>query len=121
MTPDPDVVGLTMNHSMPALVEPARLNPVSRAPHSFPLAKVTCIIRLSPESGVEITSLCAGSATNKNCQHPGPNGVGMVVSLMHWPSGKSPAFWFDLGGTLYDPTGRVVCDSERAGVAVIAP
>ena len=55
-------------------------------------------MRLSFESRTDSTSLWAGSATNRNCQQPGPNGVDMVVSLMHWPSGKSPAFWFAFGG-----------------------
>jgi hypothetical protein len=57
-------------------------------------------MRVSSESGVEMTSSCAGSSSGKkkNCQHPGPNGVGSVVSLTHWPSGKLPGCWSDFGG-----------------------
>src|SRR5579859_2667989 len=36
-----------------------------------------------------------------NRQQPGPKGVGIVVSLMHWPSGLSPIFWLAFGGITY--------------------
>src|SRR3954452_5060302 len=61
-------------------------------------------MRVSFESRCDSTSSCAGSLTNRNCQQPGPNGVAIVVSLMHWPSGKSPAFCSDFGGIAYSPT-----------------
>ena len=71
------------------------------APQSVPFVYQVCCILESSESGVEMTSSCAGSSTKRSCQHPGPKTVGVVVSLMHCPSGKSPGFWSDLGGTTY--------------------
>src|SRR5438093_471827 len=60
---------------------------VSRAPHSEPLAYITCCMRVSFESGRETTSLCAGSPPNNRRQQPTPAIVAVVVSLMQWPSG----------------------------------
>src|SRR6476619_3760930 len=77
-------------------------------------------MRVSLASRCEMTSLCAGSPTNRFCQQPGPNGVDMVVSLMHWPSGKSPAFWLALGGTAYRPTVSVVLERLSAGLALLS-
>src|SRR6266852_6064328 len=42
--------------------------------------------------------------TKKKFQQPAPKGVASVLSARHWPSGKSPAFWSDLGGTPYVAT-----------------
>jgi len=39
---------------------------VSSAPHSLPFANVTRCMRVSFESGAEMTSLCAGSAANSS-------------------------------------------------------
>src|SRR5437870_730231 len=61
-------------------------------------------IRVSLLSRCDSTSVCAGSATKKKRQQPGPAGVASVVSLMHSPSGILPGFWSDLGGTAYGLT-----------------
>src|SRR3989442_15296732 len=59
-------------------------------------------MRVSFEPGVDSTWLWAGSGgLKRNRQQPGPNGVGIFVSLMHCPSGKSPGFWFAFGGNTY--------------------
>ena len=53
--------GLTMYHAMPARCgPPSGLIAVSSAPHSLPFANITCCMRVSFESGLEMTSLCAG-------------------------------------------------------------
>ena len=84
---------------MPALSWPSTHKAVSVAPHSVPLTYHVCCMRVSLESGVDSTSLWAGSGGLKStCQQPGPNGVGDVVLLMHCPSGMSPGFWSDFGG-----------------------
>ncbi len=50
-------------------------------------------MRVSFESMCTSTSLWAGSGgKNRICQHPGPKGVGVVVSLMQSASGTSPGF-----------------------------
>ena len=41
------------------------------------------------------------SVRKKNCQQPGPNGVGNAVSLTQSPSGVGPGFWSDVGGKIY--------------------
>src|SRR5512141_827909 len=84
-------VGLTMNHSMPARCGPlSGLRAVSRAPHSLPLAYMTCCMRESFESGLEMTSSCAGAGGLKSrCQQPVPAMVGVVVSLMQKPCGAA--------------------------------
>ena len=52
-----------MYQAMPArCAPPSGLSAVSSAPHSLPLAYITCCMRVSFESGREMTSSCAGSA-----------------------------------------------------------
>src|SRR6059058_1134903 len=60
---------------------------VSSAPQILPLAYITCCMRVSFESGREITSLCAGSPPKSSRQQPTPAIVEVVVSLMQWPCG----------------------------------
>src|SRR6266699_3716636 len=77
-------------------------------------------MRVSLESGRDSTSLCAGSSFGrKNARQqprPAQNGNVSVVSLTHWPSGKSPAFCSDFGGMPYFPTVSTLWLSARAGV-----
>src|SRR5262245_2312371 len=42
------------------------------------------------------------------------------VSLMHWPSGKSPAFCSDFGGKTYVSLFTSLLESETFGVAVFS-
>src|SRR6266581_1936351 len=83
--------GLTMNQATPArCAPPSGLIAVSSAPHNLPFAYITCCMRVSFESGVEITSLCAGSLPNKSRQQPtAPLNSGVVVSLIQYPCGVS--------------------------------
>src|SRR5260370_12311703 len=64
------------------------LTAVSSAPHNLPLAYITCCMRVSFESGVETTSLCAGWLPNKRRQQPTAllNST-VVVSLIQYPCG----------------------------------
>jgi hypothetical protein len=50
---------------------------------------MTCCIRVSFESGLEMTSLWAGSAPNSSRQQPVPAIVTVVVSLMQKPCGAA--------------------------------
>src|SRR5438309_2118293 len=107
--------GLTMYHATPARCGPASgLSAVSSAPHSLPFAYVTCCMRVSFESGLEMTSLWAGSPTNSSRQQPTPAIVGVVVSLMQKPCGTSVVGAVPepgcccFGGTAYWPTGLVL-------------
>ncbi len=72
---------------MPARFSLLTVTALSSAPHNLPFANVTCCIRVSFESGVEITSLWAGSAVSNSLQHPVPRIVGVVVSLVQNPIG----------------------------------
>src|SRR6516162_5566387 len=84
------VDGFTMYHAMPARRgPPSVLSAVSSAPHSLPLAYVTCCIRVSFESGREITSLCGGGPTSRAQQPTNPVKSIVVVSLMQFPCGVS--------------------------------
>src|SRR6266487_3013959 len=68
-------------------------------------------MRVSFESGREMTSLCAGSAANSSRQHPTPAIVGVSVSLMQSPWATSGVVvlsasvpdpgWCCLGGSAY--------------------
>src|SRR5207248_8218441 len=77
-------------------------------------------MRVSLESRCDSTSSCAGCCLDeKNArQQPRPFQAGdcRVVSLMHWPSGKSPGFCSDFGGSAYSPTVSVVWLRASAGV-----
>src|SRR6266704_6258476 len=77
-----------MNQAMPArCAPPSGLIAVSSEPHKLPFAYITCCMRVSFESGLEITSLCAGSTPNKSRQQPTPAMVTVVVSLIQNPCG----------------------------------
>src|SRR6478672_1249045 len=84
-------LGLTMYQAIPARCgPPSGFRAVSRAPHSRPLAYMTCCIRESFESGRETTSSCAGAGGLKSSlQQPTPAMVEVVVSLMQCPCGTS--------------------------------
>src|SRR5580704_13147029 len=115
--------GLMMNQAMPArCAPPSGLSAVSSAAHSLPLAYMTCCIRVSFESGVEMTSLCAGSPPNRRCQQPvAPLNNSVVVSLMQLPSGVAVVAsvpepgWCCCGGTPYWFTLRTWLLSVSAG------
>src|SRR5438270_12732531 len=98
-----------MNQAMPArCARPSGLTAVSSAPHNLPLAYITCCMRVSFESGLETTSLCAGSTPNKSRQQPtAPLNNSVVVSLIQYPCGvlvvggvPEPG-WCCLGGIAY--------------------
>src|SRR5215470_14518568 len=78
-----------MNQAMPArCVPPSGLTAVSSDPHNLPFAYITCCMRVSFESGFEITSSCAGSLPNKSRQQPtAPLNSCVVVSLIQCPCG----------------------------------
>ena len=60
-----------MYHAMPARCgPPSGLSAVSSEPHTLPFAYVTCCMRVSFESGREITSLCAGCPPKRSRQQP---------------------------------------------------
>src|SRR3954453_10478629 len=79
-------------------------------------------MRVSLASRGPSTSLCAGSScgSKNHCQQPGPNGVAIVVSLMHSPSGMLPGFWSDFGGNTYVSLLIGLLVIPRAGVAVFS-
>src|SRR5438874_2067276 len=118
--------GLTMYHAIPARCGPASgLSAVSSAPHSLPLAYITCCMRVSFESGLEMTSLCAGSPPNRSRQQPMPAIVVVVVSLMQSPCATSGVVVLSasvpepgcccFGGTPYWPTVRILLLIPTAG------
>src|SRR5438874_6242557 len=123
--------GLTMYHAIPARCGPASgLSAVSSAPHSLPLAYITCCMRVSFESGLEMTSLCAGSPPNRSRQQPMPAIVVVVVSLMQSPCAASGVVVLSasvpepgcccFGGTPYWPTVRILLLIPTAGLAVFS-
>src|SRR5207245_4051288 len=80
-----------MYHAMPArCAPPSGLSAVSSAPHNLPVASVTCCLRVSFESGREMTSLWAGSPPNSSRQQPvWPLNSSVVVLLTQYPWGVS--------------------------------
>src|SRR5438128_3517442 len=101
---------------------PSGLSAVSSAPHTLPLAYITCCMRVSFESGLEMTSLCAGSPPKSRRQQPvWPLKSRVVVSLMQWPCGTSVVGAVPepgcccLGGTPYWPTVRILLLGLTAG------
>ena len=83
---------------MPAFTSPLTLIAVPEAPHRTPLTYHVCCMRVSPESSWDCTSLWTGLVLKNSCQQPGPNGVGVVTSLMQSRSGVLPDFCSDFGG-----------------------
>src|SRR2546423_5219400 len=124
--------GFTMYHAMPARCGPASgLSAVSSAPHTLPLAYITCCMRVSFESGLEMTSLCAGSAPKSSRQQPNwPLNSCVVVSLMQSPCATSGVVFLSasvpgpgcccFGGTPYWPTVRILLLIPIAAVAVFS-
>src|SRR5919201_5617297 len=124
--------GFTMYHAMPARCGPASgLSAVSRAPQTLPFAYITCCIRVSFESGLEMTSVCAGSAPNRSRQQPNwPLNSCVVVSLMQSPSATSGVVVLSasvpepgcccFGGTPYWPTVKILLLMPTAGLPVFS-
>src|SRR5215218_262324 len=104
-----------MYHAMPARCGPASgLIAVSRAPQTLPFAYQTCCMRVSFESGREMTSgprACAAAVTRPR-QHPGNalNTVTVVSSFRQKPCGTAVVGAVPdpgcccLGGIAYVPT-----------------
>src|SRR3954447_13024492 len=105
---------------------PSGFSAVSRAPHSLPFAYETCCMRVSFESGVEMTSLCAGSPPNSSRQQPTPAIVDVVVSLMQNPCGVAAVAgvpepgWCCFGGSAYVLTATTLLLRLRAGDALFS-
>src|SRR5438270_900636 len=90
--------GLTMYHATPARCGPASgLSAVSSAPHSLPLAYITCCMRVSFESGREMTSVplfarlkelvpgdCAGQSVKPGCVEPASLGAFTMPEVSMW-------------------------------------
>src|SRR5919197_2661015 len=124
--------GFTMNHAMPARCGPASgLSAVSRAPHTLPFAYITCCMRVSFESGLEMTSVWAGSAPKSSRQQPNcPLNSCVVVSLMQSPCATSGVVVLSatvpepgcccFGGTPYWPTVKILLLRLSVGVAVFS-
>src|ERR671923_872836 len=116
-----------MYQAMPARCGPASgLSAVSSAPHTLPLAYITCCMRVSFESGLEMTSVCAGSAPKSSRQQPNwPLNSCVVVSLMQSPCATSGVVVLSasvpepgcccFGGTPYWPTVRILLLRLRFG------
>src|SRR5438132_4566946 len=113
-----------MYHAMPArCAPPSGLTAVSSAPQTLPFAYMTCCIRVSFESGREMTSeprACAEAPTS-NFQHPVPAMVTVVSSFRQWPCGTSTPGAVPepgcccFGGTPYWPTPRMLLLRLSAG------
>src|SRR5664280_2774599 len=119
--------GLTTNQAMPARwAPPPGFSAVSSEPHSLPFAYVTCCMRVSFESGVEMTSLCAGWPPNRSRQQPTPAMVVVVVSLMQLPCGVAAVAevpepgCFCFGGIEYWFTASTLLLRLRAGDALLS-
>src|ERR687883_1228672 len=121
--------GFTMYHAMPARCGPlSGFSAVSSAPHSLPLAYITCCIRVSFESGREMTSApraCAVAVTS-SFQQPVPAMVTVTSSFRQKPCGTSVVGAVPepgcccFGGTPYWPTVRIRLLMPTAGVAVFS-
>src|SRR5262245_349985 len=116
-----------MYQAMPARCgPPSGLSAVSRAPHSLPLAHVTCCIRVSFESIVGTTSgppPAWAAAEPRSFQHPVPAMEAVVSSFRQCPCGAfvpggvpDPGC-FASGGTPYWPTVRILLLRLTAGDA----
>src|SRR5215469_7900288 len=119
-----------MYHAMPARCgPPSGFSAVSSAPHSLPLAYVTCCIRVSFESGLATTSarLAWAAAETSSFQQPAWPVKSTVVSSFRqkpWGAVASGALpepgWCCFGGTPYWPTVRIVLLRLTAGLAVLS-
>src|SRR5215471_16857906 len=116
-----------MYHAMPARCEPpSGLSAVSSAPHNFPLAYMTCCIRVSFESGLATTSgppnACAAADTSSG-QQPVPAIVTVVLSFKQRPCGTDvpgavpEPGWCCFGGMPYWFTFRTLVLNETFGDA----
>src|SRR5918911_2778627 len=122
--------GLTMYHAMPARWGPASgLSAVSRAPHTLPLEYMTCCMRVSFESGLEMTSApraCAVAVTSSFQQPVWPLNSSVVSSFRQKPCGTSVVGAVPepgcccFGGTPYWPTVRILLLMPTAGLAVFS-
>src|SRR5919206_2316863 len=118
--------GLTMYHAMPARCGPlSGLSAVSRAPHSLPFAYITCCIRVSFESGREMTSApraCAVAVTSSFQQPVWPLNSSVVSSFRQKPCGTSVVGAVPepgcccFGGTPYCPTVTILLLIPIAGL-----
>src|SRR5919202_3052466 len=118
-----------MYHPTPARCGPASgLSAVSRAPHTLPLEYMTCCMRVSFESGREMTSgprACAAAVTS-SFQQPVPATVKVVSSFRQKPCGASAVGAVPepgcccFGGTPYWPTVRILLLRLSAGVTVLS-
>src|ERR687886_767579 len=110
--------GLTMYHAIPARCGPASgLSAVSSAPHTLPLAYITCCMRVSFESGLEMTSApraCAVALTSSFQQPVWPLKSSVVSSFRQKPCGTAVVGAVPepgcccFGGTPYWPTVRIL-------------
>src|SRR4051794_7422039 len=113
--------GWITNQAAPALFAPFTVTAESSAPYRTPRANETCCMR---ESLLGSAVMCsgngpAGGGTTMLRQHPTPSGVEIVPSARHWPSGKSPAFCVEAGGTAYSCVFTVVAVSFTFGEEVL--
>src|SRR6266403_2419394 len=105
---------------MPARFWPPTFTAVSRAPHTEPLAYVTCCMRESlafkpPFAGPKVALLWLPTPATVVLQ------LGrIIVSAMHCESGRLPAGCFARGGTAYVSTASVDRPSVGAGEAELS-
>src|SRR2546427_4832400 len=118
--------GLTTYQATPARFSPPTVTAVSRAPQILPFAYMTCCMRVSFESGLEIFSSCAGREAKKSLQQPLPAMVLVFVSLMQKPcgvcvSGRVPEpGCLNRGGIAYWLTARTLFERVSVGVAALS-
>src|SRR5919198_900386 len=119
-----------MYHAMPARCGPASgFSAVSSAPHSLPLAHMTCCIRVSFESGLATTSgptAWAAALTSSLQQPVWPLNSSVVLSFRQWPCGTVTSGAVPepgcccFGGTPYCPTVRILLLRLTAALAVFS-
>src|SRR5471032_3241200 len=104
-------LGSSTKKAMPALTTPPTVTAVSSAPQRRFLVKLTCCMRESLLSSFDSGSFLLAVA---------PSCTRHTASAMQSRSGRSPAFWSDLGGTPYWATAAAVALRTRAGVALFS-
>src|ERR671936_89728 len=119
-----------MYHAMPARCGPASgFSAVSSAPHTLPLAYITCCMRVSFESGLEMTSApraCAVAVTSSFQQPVWPLKSSVVSSFRQKPCGTSVVGAVPepgcccFGGTPYWPTVRILLLMPTAALVVVS-